>query len=122
MGATTHINGDIWQALVSNFSLAGIKQLTPIYKNYNPSITKVYDELFEQGIIADKRLHDLHLVRLGLDKLYGKMMLRKWRNRQLRLALLKFRNEERFRLIKRRIDKKRNRIDQMIILRLRVNE
>lgn len=42
MGANAHINGDLWQALVNNFSLAGIKQLTPIYKNYNRSITKVY--------------------------------------------------------------------------------
>lgn len=122
MGANANINGDIWQVLATNFSLAGIKQLKPVYKNYSAPIKRVYDDLFEQGIRSDKRLRDLHLITLGLDKVYGRMMLRKWRNRQLRLAIVKFKNEERFQLLKIRIDKKRNRIDQMIIRRLAVNE
>ena len=122
LGANAHINGDIWQALTENFSLVQIKQLTRIYKNYDRFIKTIYDALFEQGIRSDKRLHDLHWITLGLDKLYGRIMLRKWRNRQLKLAIFKFEDEEGFRLLKNKIDKKRNRIDQMIIRRLDVNE
>ena len=122
MGANAHINGDIWQALTNNFSLEEIKQLKPFYKNYNKSIRKVFDDLFMSAIRSDKRLHDLHLLTLGLDKVYGRMMLKRWRNRQLRLAILKFENPGRFDKKKKSIDKKRNKIDRMIIHRLHVNE
>jgi len=122
IGANAHINGDIWQALTSNFSLEEIKQLEPFYKNYNKSIRKAFDDLFKSAIRSDKRLHDLHLITLGLDKVYGRMMLKKWRNRQLRLAILKFEDPNRFDKRRKRIDKKRNKIDKMIIRRLYVNE
>ena len=122
MGANAHINRDIWRVLTDNFSLAEIRQLTPFYKNYGRHIREVYDELFEQGIRSDKRLHDLHLVALGMDKVYGRMMLRRWRNRQLKLAILKFQDEDKFNTLRKKIDKKRIRIDKMIIRRLPVNE
>jgi hypothetical protein len=122
MGANAHINGDIWKALSDNFSLEEIKQVKPFYKKYNRSITKAFDELFIKAIRSDKRLHDLHIITLGLDKVYGRIMLKKWRKRQLKLAILKFENPERFNSLKKTVDKKRNRIDKMIICRLNVNE
>jgi aryl carrier-like protein len=122
MGANAHINGDIWQALTNNFSLEEIKQLKTFYKNYNRFIRKEFDELFKSAIRSDKRLHDLNLITLGLDKVYGRMMLKRWRNRQLKLAILKFENPNRFDKKKKRIDKKRNKTDRMIIRRLHVDE
>src|SRR6185503_1662603 len=112
IGANAHINGDIWQALTDNFSLQEIKQLKPFYKRYNRSITKTFDDLFKSGIRSDKRLHDLHIITLGLDKVYGRMIVRKWRNRQLKLAILKFEDPGKFNSLKKRIDRKRNRIDK----------
>jgi hypothetical protein len=122
MGANAHINGDIWQVLTNSFSLFEIRELTPFYRSYSVSIRKVYDQLFDAAINSDKRLRNLHLITFGLDKVYGRMMLKKWRNRQLKLALLKYENEKRFIALKIRIDKKRNRIDKMIIRRLRVKQ
>jgi len=122
MGANAHINGDIWQALTNNFSLEEIKQLKPFYRKYNKSIENIFDDLFKSAIRSDKRLHDLHLITLGLDKVYGRMMLKRWRNRQLRLTILKFENPSRFDKKKKRVDKKRNKIDRMIIRRLHVDE
>ena len=122
MGANAHINGDIWRVLTDNFSPAEIKELTPFYKNYGRYIKKIYNELFKQGIRSDRRLYDLHLVVFGLDKVYGRMMLKKWRNRQLKLAILKCEDDVRFNALQKKIDKKRVRIDKMIIRRLDVNE
>jgi hypothetical protein len=121
IGANAHINGDIWQALTDNFSLNEIKQVKPFYKKYNGPISKAFDELYKTTG-ADTQLHDLHIITLGFDKVYGRMMLKKWRYRQLRLAILKFENPHRFNSLKKRIDKKRNRIDKMIIRRLDVKE
>lgn len=118
MGANAHINGDIWQALTDNFTVGEIRHLKPFYKKYYRSIRNIYDGLFESGIRADKRLHDLHKITLGLDKMYGRMMLKKWRNRQLRLAILRSAKPERFKRVKEKIDRKRLRIDRMIICRL----
>jgi len=122
MGANAHINGDIWQALTDNFSIGEIRQLKPFYKKYHRSISKICDELWRSGVRSDKRLHDLHVLTFGLDRVYGKIMLKKWRNRQLRLAILKFETPKRFTALKKRIDKKRNRIDKMITRRLYVKE
>lgn len=120
MGANAHINGDIWQALAYNFSVEEIRRLKPFYKNYDRSIRKIYEGLFESGIRTDKRLHDLHVLTLGLDKVYGRMMLQKWRNRQMRLAILKFEDQDKFVTLKKKVDRKRNNIDNMIIRRLHV--
>ena len=122
MGANAHINGDIWQALTDNFSAGEIGQVKPFYKKYNKYIGRSFDVLFQSAIRSDKRLHHLHLITLGFDKLYGRLMLKKWRNRQLRLAILKFEHPNRFVAMKKRIYKKRNRIDKMIIRRLHANE
>jgi hypothetical protein len=96
MGANAHINGDIWQAMTNSFSLEEIRSLKLFYKNYNRSIGKIFDDLFESAIESDKRLRNLHSIMLGLDKVYGKMMLHKWRNRQLKLAIFKFSEPAKF--------------------------
>lgn len=119
MGANAHINGDIWQAMTSSFSLQEIKSLKPFYKNYNRSIAKVFDDLYESAIESDGRLRNLHSLTFGLDKVYGKMMLYKWRNRQLKLAIYTYSNKKKFERLKRQTETKRNKIDKMIIKRLR---
>ena len=118
IGTNAHINGDLWQALVNSFSLEEIKKLKPFYKNYNKKINKVFSDLFESAIGSDKRLRELHSITLGLDKIYGKVILRKWRNRQLRLAMFNFERQEKFGRLKKRTDRKREKIDRMIIKRL----
>ena len=118
MGANAHINGDIWLVLTSSFSLEEIKKLEPIYKKYSKTINKVFSDLFESAIRWDKRLRNLHSITFGLDKVYGKIMLQKWRNRQLRLAIFNFKHPEKFERLKKRIDIKRERIDRMIMKRL----
>jgi len=119
MGANAHINGDIWQAMTSSFSLEEIKMLKPFYKDYNKSIAKIFDDLFESAIEFDKRLRNLHSMTLGLDKVYGRMMLRKWRNRQLKLAIYSFYQPGKFKRLKKRTESRRKKLDNIIMKRLR---
>jgi hypothetical protein len=119
MGANAHINGDIWQTMVASFSLDEIRKLESDYKDYNRSLGKLFNDLFSMGTKSHKRLRDLHLITLGLDKVYGRMMMRKWRSRQFKLAVLHLKNNEKFKKLKRRTDKKREKIDRMIIKWLR---
>ena len=119
MGANAHINGDIWQAMTSSFSLEEIKMLKPFYKEYNRSIAKIFDDLFEAAIESDKRLHNLHSITLGLDKMYGRWMLRKWRNRQLKLAIYSFYQKGKFKRLKKRTETRMKKIDKIIMKRLR---
>ena len=119
MGANAHINGDIWQAMSCSFTLEELKSLKPYYKNYNRSIAKVFDDLFESAIENDKRLLNLHSLTLGLDKVYGKMVLRKWRNRQLKLAINSYSNPKKFKRLKKQTETKMNKIDKVIMKRLR---
>ena len=118
MGANAHINGDIWQAMVSSFSLEEIKLLKPYYKRYNKSIATVFNDLYIVAIESDKRLRNLHSLSFGADKVYGKMMLKKWRNRQLKLAVFSYSNPKKFNRLRKRIDAKMKRIDKMIITKL----
>ena len=118
MGANAHINGDIWQAMISSFSFEEIKLLKPYYKKYNRSISKVFDGLHESAIQNEKRLRNLHSLSFGLDKVYGKIMLKKWRNRQLKLAIFSYCNNGKFKQLKKRIDTKMKRINEMIMIRL----
>ena len=122
MGANAHINGDIWQAMVASFSLGELKQLAPVYKDYNRSLDKLFDDLFSMGKKSHKRLRDLHVITLGLDKVYGRMMMRKWRNRQFKLAVLNLSHNEKFNKMKGRTDVKRVKIDKMIIRWLRQSD
>jgi hypothetical protein len=115
MGANAHINGDIWQAIRSSFTLEEIQKLKPVYKNYGRSLNKVFDDLFQTGIRSNKKLHRLHLITFGFDKVYGKVVLHKWRKRQLKLAIFNFSDPNKFSRLKKRTDRKREKIDRMII-------
>ena len=115
MGANAHINGDIWQAMTSSFTLDEIQMIKPAYKNYSRSLNKVFNDLFQMGIKSNNRLYRLHIITIGLDKVYGKMILCKWRNRQLKLAIFSNSDQDRFLKLKRRTDRKREKIDKMII-------
>ena len=118
MGANAHINGDIWQALTNSFSRDELVTLKPFYKDYNKKLYQIFDELFDAGLACDRRLRNLHAITFGFDKVYGKILLHKWRNRQLKLAIYSFNNTRKFKKMKKRVEHKMQRIDSMITRKL----
>lgn len=115
LGINAHINGDIWQALVSAFSLEEIQNGRKSYFEFNKELINQYREFYNWSLSEDARIKLLHTATAGLDKLYGKLMLIRWRKRQMRLATLYFTDKIRFNKQLRRLNKKMRHINQLIL-------
>ena len=96
LGINAHINGDIWQAMTKEFSLQELKDYKRYYFDFNRALIKEYEQVYRAGVTASNTINILHHASLGLDKEYGKMMLKRWRKRQMQLAILYFTDHEKF--------------------------
>lgn len=87
-GINAHINGDIWQALTSGFSLEEIRELKPHYFLYYKRLLEDYEEIYASALASSSKMRFIHAASFGFDKWYGKVLLRRWRKRQMTLAQL----------------------------------
>jgi hypothetical protein len=110
LGINAHINGDIWQALTAEFSLEEIRQLKPSYFLYQKSLLENYKSFYQSAIESNAKIKAFHLLSFGFDKIYGKIMLRHWRKRQMELAELFFINKE---LFEKKLIKVRRKMDRL---------
>lgn len=113
-GINAHINGDIWQALTSEFSLEEIRELKPWYFLYQKGLLKDYGRIYESALAASPKIKLLHTISLGLDKSYGKILLRRWRKRQMMLAELYFTDKPLFEKKLERLHRKMDRLNCLI--------
>jgi hypothetical protein len=114
LGVNAHLNGDIWRALVSSFSLEEIKTLAPTYNSYYCGLLDIYEEVYREAFSRNRSLKLLHTASLGLDKWYGKILLRRWLKRQLRLATWYYSDPPRFQKKLKKLDGKMNRLNREI--------
>ena len=96
LGINAHINGDIWQAMTKEFSLRELRDNKRCYFDFNRGLFKEYREVYTAGVRTSVTISMFHNASLGLDELYGKMMLKRWRKRQMQLAILYFTDHEKF--------------------------
>lgn len=115
LGINAHINGDIWQALVSAFSLEEIQNGKKNYFEFNRELIRQYKEFYNWSVAENARIKLLHAATAGIDKLYGKLMLIRWRKRQLRLAILYYADKDRFNKRIETLNKKMKHIDRLIL-------
>lgn len=114
LGINAHINGDIWKALTTEFSLKEIETNKQEYFRYYEGLKKIYTDVYHTALDSEKKFRLLHQLSFGLDKWYGRMMLHRWRKRQMRLAILFFTNPKKFEKKNKRLQKKMGRINGMI--------
>ena len=114
-GANAHINGDIWKALVNNFTKEEIEANAAGFISYQKSLDRIFNKYFDEAKKHSFKLWLYHAVSLGLDKTLGRCLLHKWRRRQEKLAVLYFTDKKKFEKQLNRIDKKRKRIDRKIM-------
>lgn len=119
LGANAHINGDIWQALTTEFSLEEIRKNKEQYFSFYNGLKKIYANVYHTTILSAKKAQLLHHLSFGVDKLYGKMMLKRWRKRQMQLALFYFTNKLRFEKKLTRLKRKMAKLDRLICKNLR---
>jgi hypothetical protein len=113
-GINAHINGDIWQALVNEFSLEEIRELKPAYNLYQKELLKEYGRIYDEALASSSKIKLLHTVSFGFDKLYGKILLRRWRKRQIELAELYYTNKPQFEKKLGKLRRKMDRLNELI--------
>ncbi|NOT52088.1 MAG: hypothetical protein HOP10_12520 [Chitinophagaceae bacterium] len=118
LGINAHINGDIWQALTKEFTLAEIQGAKESYFDFQKGLKKQYKEFYNESLKSSSKVRLLHNATAGLDKLYGKLMLGHWRKRQMKLAILFYTDKEKFSIELEKLRRKMKRIDQMILRNL----
>jgi hypothetical protein len=115
LGINAHINGDIWKALTAEFTLQEIKANKKYYYLFEKRLIRQYNEFYNEALISDKKTLLLHQVSFGLDKLYGKLILNRWRKRQMRLAILYYSDPVQFEKKLKTLQVKMKRLDNMIV-------
>jgi hypothetical protein len=118
LGINAHINADLWQALRDSFSENEIKDISKTVFLFHQSLLVIYKEVYREAKAENKRIKTLNTLSLGLSEKFGRHLLAKWRKRQLKLANLFYFNTTKFERLRKKTEKKKNRIDNMIIHRL----
>ncbi|MEI2737471.1 MAG: DUF5995 family protein [Chitinophagaceae bacterium] len=118
LGANAHINGDIWQALTSEFSLQELNQYKRFYYRYNKKLKEEILSIYDEAFNTVPKVRLLHAVSAGLDKQYGKLMLVRWRKRQMKISMLWFTDRDRFQIKLTSIRKKMAKLDKLVLQNL----
>lgn len=118
LGANAHINGDIWQALTNEFSLAELIRVKKYYYRYYQKLKPVLLEIYNKAFEAFSKVRFLHNITLGLDKQYCKQMLIRWRKRQMRISMLWFTDKKKFEKKLAGLQKKMMQFDKLILRHL----
>lgn len=115
IGINAHINGDIWQALTDKFNPGELKKMKKSYAGFQRSLIRQFMEFYQESYSSSARVRILHFAAGGFDKIYGKMLLKKWRKRQYQLAFLFYSDKRRFAVQLERLNKKMNHINHLVI-------
>lgn len=115
LGINAHLNGDIWRALTTEFSLEELRAIKPYYFSYYSELTKLYNDIYFAALESSARLRFIHIVSFGFDEPYGKALLRRWLNRQVELAELYFTNKPAFERKLKKLERKLHRIDRLVL-------
>jgi hypothetical protein len=119
MGANAHINGDVWQAMVSGFSEQEIKRYKKKYLSFQTALAKAYSPLFDSVEEKNSYLRFMNSFTKGFAKIYGERVLSRWRKRNVNLALLYYSDPAKFKRKLAVLNRKKRKIDSLI-LRMRV--
>ena len=114
MGLNAHINGDMHKGLIEKYTYDTLKK----YKRELISFQKALDIFFDSMYTTTyqyKWLRKLHHLSFGIDKWLGKRMILHWRKRQIKLALLYFRNPTLYNRRLKKVQKVIHRWDRRVI-------
>src|ERR1051326_6051969 len=117
LGVNAHVNIDMWQALVASFSEEEIMRNKRQFLSVQPAIAKVYRPFFDEIMNQSSYLKFINSFTGGVAKITGERLVYKWRKRNVRLAVLFYKNPEKFKRRAEIIRKKKQKIDEIILSR-----
>jgi len=115
LGINAHINGDIWKALTTEFTLQEIIEIKKYYFDFYKGLEEIYTDFYHEAFSSNSKIRWLHFASLGLDRSFGQTMLLRWRKRQMQLAILYFTNPVRFDKRHKKLEEKMHRLNNMIL-------
>lgn len=115
LGANAHVNGDIWRALTTEFTLEEIMAHKKHYFKYQKGLEKIYFNVYAEALESSPLIRTIHKISFGGDRLYGKIMLARWRKRQMKLSILYFTDKKKFDKKLTKLNRKMTRINNMIL-------
>lgn len=118
LGINAHINGDIWQALTAEFSLKEIQEGRKSYFEFQKGLAAEYRKFYDESFNSSAKIRLLHSATIGMDNMYGRLMMARWRKRQLLLAVLYYTNRDKFIVKLKKLHEKMRHIDRMIVRNL----
>jgi hypothetical protein len=115
LGVNTHINIDIWPSLVKNFSAKQIRENKKQFLSLQPSIVKVYDQVFDTLLAHSGYMRFISFVTFRLNKKLGERILYKWRKRNMNLAIWHSEKPKKFERKWKAVQRKKKKTDKIIL-------
>ncbi len=115
LGVNVHVNADIWQALVRKFSLEELKKFRKPFLSLQPSVAKVHSAVFDTVLAHSGYLRFINFITFQQDRKLGELILYRWRNRNINLAILYFEQPGKFNKKWKRVQRKKKKIDRIIL-------
>ena len=116
LGLNAHINGDMWQALTDCFSEDELEQYQQALLQFQSAITTVYDQYYSLSLTGNIFLRTIHFFSMGLSRKIGNRYIYKCRDLQVKLALLYFRDKNKFEQKLRKAKRRKRLTDHYILL------
>ncbi len=115
LGVNAHINVNIWQTLVNNFSEEEIRDHKKQLLSFKNSVAKVYHPFFDELLEQNGYLRFINSLTKGSAEIFGEKLLFKWRQRQVNLAIMYYQNPKKFNKRLAVVNRKKQKIDSWIL-------
>jgi len=115
LGVNAHVKGDMWKALVNEFSEKEMGQNKKLFISFQTSISKNYDVFFDELMAQNGYVRFINAFTKGLAKFTGEKVIAKWRRRQVKLAILFYSNAKKFRKKLAINNRKKQKNDKLIL-------
>lgn len=114
LGMNAHINGDLWKALSQAHPYDSIQKYRKTVLNFQYAFNAIFDSLYT-NTRHSARTSFLHTASMGLDKKLMKRAVFRWRKKQVRLALLYYKDSTSMQKQLKRSDRKMKRFDRFVL-------
>ena len=115
LGANAHLNGGLSEAIAGSYTDKEWRSIKSKYCLFNICLNNTYKHVYEETVTKNKRAKIFDKLTLGLDNYLGKYFLYKWRKRQMRLTEYNYTGTEKYKKFQAKVDRKKNRIDKIVV-------
>lgn len=118
LGINAHINADLSATLTGGFTLEELKAHKKSFLRFQTALRYQFQAFYDENVQANNLTRLLNKLSFGLARPYGSLMMSRWRKRQYRLAIWHTTHPGKAVRLKRKTDRHKERVDQLILRHL----